>query len=317
MINSRVIIFFLFIVVLYTMPVIADDTVAIDSAKTDNITETADSIKTVDSTVVEMPPKPDSAYIARASDPNWWKRKIENKAFNIGEYLKFKVKYGIIPAGTAIIEIADTLRYNGMKCFKVTSVAHSNGFVSAFYRVRDTVISYIDYDGIFSHYFRKRLMEGSYQTEKVTEFDQRRHLAITGEDTIRTYAFVQDAFSALYYARTLEVLPGNDLNIDNHTDKKNYPLKIIVHGKETVEVPAGKFDCIIVEPVMRAEGIFKAKGSIKIWLTDDRYKIPVKMQTEVFFLGSIHANLEEYKLGEFPEEIGQIDNEKEEESGSY
>jgi hypothetical protein len=116
---------------------------------------------------------------------------------------------------------------------------------------------------------------------------------------------VQDAFSSLYYARTQVIEPGVDLNIDNHTDKKNYPLTVIVHGRETVEVPAGKFDCIIVEPVMRAAGIFNAKGSIKIWLTDDQYKMPVKMQTEVFFLGSIHADLVEYRRGNGSGETGQ------------
>jgi len=75
-----------------------------------------------------------------------------------------------------------------------------------------------------------------------------------------------------------------------------------VLGKETVKVPAGKFDCIIVEPVMRTEGIFKAKGRIKIWLSDDRYKIPVKMQTEVFFIGSVTAKLKKFRYGLFPDE---------------
>ena len=258
----------------------------------------------------KIPPKPDSAYIARASDSSWWKRTVKNEAFNLGEYLEFKVRYGMIPAGTAIMEVADTIRYNGIKCFEVVSTARSNGFVSTFYKVDDSVISYIDYDGIFTHFFKKRLREGKYKSDKSTFFDQRRHMAITGEDSIPTYSFVQDAFSSLYYARTQVIEPGVDLDIDNHTDRKNYPLKVIVHGRETVEVPAGIFSCIIVEPVMRAAGIFNAKGSIKIWLTDDRYRMPVKMQTEVFFLGSIHADLVEYRRGVFPDEVRQVEDEQ-------
>jgi hypothetical protein len=261
-----------------------------------------DTLSKTDTASTPMPPPPDSAYIARASDSSWWKRTIDNRAFNVGEYLEFKVRYGIIPAGTAVMQVADTIDYDGIKCFKVVSTARSNGFISTFYKVDDTVYSYIDYNGIFTHYFRKRLREGKYKTEKTTLFDQRRHLAITGDDTVQTYSFVQDAFSSLYYVRTQTLEPGVDVFIDNHTDGKNYPLKIIVHRRETVEVPAGKFDCIVVEPVMRAEGIFKAKGSIQIWLTDDQFKMPVKMQTEVFFLGSIHADLEKFKRGEFPSE---------------
>jgi hypothetical protein len=276
-------------------------------------TKVIDSAAAVPVDTLKTPP-PDSAYIARAADSRWWKRKIENQAFGVGEYLKFAVSYAGIPAGSAVMEVPEIIEYDGTKCYKLMSTARSNGFVSTFYRVDDTVISYIDYDGIFTRYFRKHLREGGYKTDKETIFDQRRHLAITGRDTVPTYAFVQDAFSSLYYVRTQAIEPGVDLFIDNHTDKKNYPLKIIVYGREEVEVPAGKFDCLVVEPVMRAEGIFKAKGRIKIWLTDDQYKIPVKMQTEVFFLGSIAAKLVEFRHGISPADsvkvIGESVDEK-------
>jgi len=290
MINIAVKLLIVFIMILFTRSAPADDSTSVDT-----VGVMPDTVKQ------DVPGPPDSAYIARASDSSWWKRKIDNRAFNIGEYLEFTVSYGILPAGTAIMAVVDTFRYDGNKCFMIRSTAHSNGFVSTFYKVRDTVFTYIDFDGIYSHYFYKKLREGKYKTEKFTRFDQRRHLAITGKDTIRTYPFVQDAYSSFYYVRTHDIEPGSEIFIGNHTDKKNYPLKVIVHGRETVKVPAGEFDCIVVEPVMRAEGIFKAKGSIKIWLTDDEYKLPVKMQTEVFFLGSIHAKLKKFKYGTFPE----------------
>jgi hypothetical protein len=114
---------------------------------------------------------------------------------------------------------------------------------------------------------------------------------------------VQDAFSSLYYVRTQELIPEQDILVDNHTSKKNFPLKLKVLKKEKVKVPAGEFDCVVVEPVMRAEGIFKAKGRIWVWLTDDQYKMPVLMKTEVFFLGSISAQLKEYKRGRIEGEI--------------
>lgn len=232
------------------------------------------------------------------SDSAWWYRKVENNSFGLGEYLEFSVKYGIIPAGTAVMKIPEIIDYEGKRCFRIVSTARSNDFVSVFYKVRDSVETIVDYDGIFSRRFHKKLREGGYKADKTTLFDQRKHLAIIGNDSLPTYAFVQDALSSLYYARTQDLVPGSDVLIDNHTDKKNFPLKIVVERRETVEVPAGKFDCIVIEPIMRVEGIFKAKGRIWIWLTDDQYKIPVKMQTEVFFLGSVSAKLKKYTLGE-------------------
>ncbi len=260
-------------------------------------TSSEDNYADLDSIVsVESDRESDRSY--SYSDSAWWYRKVENSSFGLGEYLEFSVKYGIIPAGTAVMKIPEIIDYEGKRCFRIVSTARSNDFVSVFYKVRDSVETVVDYDGIFSRRFHKTLREGGYKADKTTLFDQRKHLAIIGNDSIPTYAFVQDALSSLYYARTQDLVPGSEVLIDNHTDKKNFPLKIVVERRETVEVPAGKFDCIVIEPIMRVEGIFKAKGRIWIWLTDDQYKIPVKMQTEVFFLGSISAQLKKYTLGE-------------------
>ncbi len=236
-------------------------------------------------------------FIAAAADSSWWSRKLGNKAFGVGERLEFSVKYGMLPAGTAVMKIPEIIDYEGYPSYRIISTAKSNKLVSVFYKVRDSIETIVDYNGIFPRKFHKRLREGGYKADRTTLFDQRMHLAITGKDTIRTYAFVQDALSSLYYIRTRELTPGSEIMIDSHTDKKNFPLKVVVYRRETVEVPAGSFDCVVVEPVMRAEGIFKAKGRVWIWLTDDQFKMPVKMQTEVFFLGSITARLKKFTLG--------------------
>ena len=242
-------------------------------------------------------------YIEMASDSSWWFRKIDNRAFGVGERLEFSVKYGKLPAGSAVLEIPAIIEHEGYDCYEIISIAHSNDVVSVFYRVRDTVKTVVDVDGVFPRKFWKKLQEGTYKTEKTTVFDQKNHYAITDSDTIPTYTFVQDAFSSLYYARTQNLIPGQDIYIDNHTGKKNFPLKLMVLKREKVKVPAGEFKCIVVEPVMRAEGIFKAKGRIRVWLTDDRYKIPVLMKTEVFFLGSISAQLKSFTPGRIEGEI--------------
>jgi len=242
-------------------------------------------------------------YIEIASDSSWWYRKIENRAFGLGERFEFSVKYGRLPAGSAVMEIPRIVEHDGYDCYEIVSIAHSNNVVSVFYKVRDTVKTIVDVDGIFPRKFWKKLREGSYKTERTTIFDQKNHYAITGSDTIPTYTFVQDAFSSLYYVRTQELIPGQDILIDNHTSKKNFPLKLKVLRKEKVKVSAGEFDCVVVEPVMRAEGIFKAKGRIWVWLTDDQYKMPVQMKTEVFFLGSISAQLKSYDRGKIEGEI--------------
>ncbi|MBI1979160.1 MAG: DUF3108 domain-containing protein, partial [Elusimicrobia bacterium] len=58
---------------------------------------------------------------------------------------------------------------------------------------------------------------------------------------------------------------------------------------------AGKFDCFLVEPFIRERGLFIQKGKkLKVWLTADEKKIPVKMRAEVF-IGHVSAELTEMK----------------------
>jgi hypothetical protein len=72
---------------------------------------------------------------------------------------------------------------------------------------------------------------------------------------------------------------------------KVYPLEVKVKKRERIKVPAGKFDTILVEPLLRAPGIFVAKGKkLEVWLTDDPRRLPVRLRTEVF-IGHVSAEL--------------------------
>ena len=65
-----------------------------------------------------------------------------------------------------------------------------------------------------------------------------------------------------------------------------------MYKREVIETDAGNFVCFLVEPLLKGEGIFKQKGRLKVWLTDDKFKIPVQMTSEVV-VGHITTELEE------------------------
>jgi len=72
--------------------------------------------------------------------------------------------------------------------------------------------------------------------------------------------------------------------------KKLRRIEIRVLHRERVKVPAGEFDTLVVEPMVAPEGVFEGKRGVRIWLTDDERRIPVKAQTKVR-LGSVTAVL--------------------------
>jgi hypothetical protein len=215
--------------------------------------------------------------------------------FGPGERLTFSVDYGVINAGWAVMEIPRTRRYVGVECLDVRSEASSNAFFSKIHKVRDRAQSLLDPETLLPLRYEKHQREGDYSADVVVKFDRREHFArYENGDELMMHPWAQDELSAFYYLRTLPLAEGRDVFIDNHTNRKNYPLRVIVHGRETVEVAAGTFDCWVVEPVVREGGIFQAKGTLTIWLTADERRIPVKMRTKIV-VGAITVSLVEYE----------------------
>ncbi len=226
---------------------------------------------------------------------------VEVPPFGVGERLTFDIKYGFVSAGTAVLGIPELVSERGYDCYRIVSVAESNGFISAFFPVRDVVESRLDARELVSRRFEKHLREGGYRASEEVVFDQDRHVAIypsDGDDRLVPLALdAQDILTSLYYVRMMELHVGESVYIENHADKKNYPLEIKVLRRERINVPAGRFDCLVVEPVMRVAGLFRHTGSLTVWLTDDELHVPVQMRSKVA-IGSISAVLSELRLSD-------------------
>ena len=224
-------------------------------------------------------------------------RTVDNVAFGVGETLNFDINYGFINAGTATMKVQQLIEYNQRPCYQIVTTASSNSFFSTFYRVEDRVESIFDAMALIPWRFEKRLREGNYRAERVCVFDQGAGVVQYQGDTIVVPAAVQDALSALYYVRTQELKVGGSVWVANFTDGKSYSLEVKVLGRETVKVDAGQFDCLVVEPMTSSVGVFKNEGRLRVWLTDDRVKLPVLMKSKIL-IGSISAELTSYKLGD-------------------
>ena len=217
-------------------------------------------------------------------------RTLTNSAFRIGEYLEFDIAYKFITAGTATMSIPDTQWVENRPCYHIVTTAESNAFFSSFYKVRDRVESFIDMQGLFPWKFEKHIHEGRYKANRSVRYDQMNRRVYGHKDTLDVSPYIQGVLSSFYFVRTLPLEVGKSIDIENYGDGKVYPLRILVHRKEKVKVPAGKFKCIVIEPVLKTEGIFNQTGKLTIWLTDDERKIPVLMKSKIM-VGSIDCRL--------------------------
>ena len=215
--------------------------------------------------------------------------------FGDGEKFVFSVQYGIINAGEATLEIRNIAEIDSVPCYHIVSDARTNRVFSKFFKVRDRFESFMDTTNLVSLYYEKHLREGKYKKDEVVKFDQTAHLAIYKDRELSIPPRTQDVLSSLYYVRTLPLETGQSFAVSNHTNGKNYPLVVRVLRKERITVEAGSFNCIVVEPLLRSAGLFKHKGRLTVWLTDDKYRIPVLMESKVV-VGAISAVLKKYQL---------------------
>ncbi|MEE9288219.1 MAG: DUF3108 domain-containing protein [Bacteroidota bacterium] len=223
-------------------------------------------------------------------------RTVENKAFRVGEHLVFNIKYGFLKAGEAVMQILDLEEVQNRKCYRIHFGVKSVGLFSLFYKVEDRYETCLDVEGIFPWRYEQHIREGGYRRDVAAEFDQINHIAKTEQGKYPIPPYVHDIVSSFYYVRTQDfenARIGEKLHLHQFYKDSTYSLDVKFLGRQTVKVKAGKFRCIIVEPLVQQGGLFKRGGRIIIWLTDDEQKIPIKMTTKVP-VGSIKAELREY-----------------------
>ena len=230
---------------------------------------------------------------------------VNTDAFGVGEYLDFGVyvalpKIGKIPVlgGHGILEVPNIVTRSGNMCFWIKSKTISTGIVGQIYPVNDIVESFMDVDSFFTRQFRKDVSEGNFRDKYTIDFDQKTHRAKRKDSfEVETFKRVQDIISAFYYVRTLNFEPGDTIPLPYHDNGGSYPIFVVVLRREEIEVPAGKFKCLVIEPIIKTEGLFKKEGQMWVWLTDDGKKMPVKMVSKIP-VGSMEAVLLEYRLGD-------------------
>jgi hypothetical protein len=219
------------------------------------------------------------------------------KPFRPGESLRFSVQYGFIKAGTAWLEVPEIREWNSRPVYALVARAESNAFFSRFYKVRNRIESMWDVEGRFSWRYYEKRREGGYRTESEIVFDPSRGEARYSNGTVYPVPpQVQDALSSFYYTRFQALPLGGSVIFDYHASRKSQPLEVKVLGRERVQTPAGTFDCVAIEPVLKAGGIFKNKGRLVIWITDDERRMPVLMRSKVL-VGSISVVLQEVRAG--------------------
>ena len=222
-----------------------------------------------------------------------------NEAFKEGEVLSYRLHYGIIDAGVAIIEVMPQIQdFGGHKVYHIVGNGYSKGTFNWFFKVKDRYETYIDKDALVPWYFMRRCDEGGYIINQDYLFNHyTKKVDIGGGQQFDVPNGIQDMLSSFYYARNIDfkdAKEGTIYEIPSFVDKQTWTLKIKYVGKETINTDVGKFRCIKFRPIIQTGRIFKKEEDLNVWITDDKNHIPIRAQAKIL-VGSIKMDLTSYK----------------------
>jgi hypothetical protein len=227
----------------------------------------------------------------------------ENSAFNVGEWLKFRMHYGFLNASYATLQV-NSATIDEKPVYHVVGHGETTGVASWFFKVDDTYESYFDKNDGKPYRFVRKINEGGYTKDVEINFDykeskaelndrkNKKKLNFTLQDNI------QDLISAFYFLRnnyrTEDLEVGKAITLKMLYDDDgvfNFKLKYL--GKEVLSTKYGKVECLKFRPLVQSGRVFKEQESLSLWVSNDENRIPIRIKADLA-VGAIKADIDGY-----------------------
>jgi hypothetical protein len=224
-------------------------------------------------------------------------------AYNVGEWFKFRIHYGLVTAGYATLEVKEATR-NNKKVFHTVGYGYTTGMTKMFFKVNDDYQSFIDKTTSKPYQFVRKINEGGYIRNEEGFFNQDNNTILVKDyknNTEKSFSVtenVQDIVSSFYYLRnhpTIDKLKvGESIIIDMFFDGEVVKFKLKFVGRETIDTKFGEAKTMIFRPLVQSGRVFKEEESLTVWISDDGNKIPLRIKASLA-VGSLKADLEAFK----------------------
>ena len=218
--------------------------------------------------------------------------------FQVGEKLEYSLKWGLIPVGSAQMEILPNRTYGGENCHAISFSVRTNKFADAFYKVRTSILSLVSEDFDRSILYSKDQQEGKTKKKITVNYDYEKSIAKyqEGSEEPRFLNIDGNVFDplAIAYLFRLKPLVEGGRTILPTCDGKRFREVVVETGKvQNVRVPFGNFKVVGTSPELKnLSGVFKKSpdGMLRVWYSTDYRRIPIRISSKVV-VGSFTASL--------------------------
>jgi len=217
--------------------------------------------------------------------------------FSIGEEIQYSVRWEMVRAGKVNFKVLPLTTLNGKKAYHFLLEVKSNNYIDMLYKVRDQLEGFTDIEFTQSLLYKKT-QSGKDKREVMVQFDWKKKTATYSNfgrkrDPIEIPLKTFDPVSAFYKMRVIDFEIDKNLSFPVTDGKKYFMQKGKVLGKEKITLPSGDFDTYVLVPqINHFSGVFKKSENptVKLWITADDRKIPVRIKVKVF-IGSVIFDL--------------------------
>lgn len=227
----------------------------------------------------------------------------KDSSFQVGEYFKFRIHYGLINAGYATLEVKEAVK-NNKKVYHAIGKGYTVGMSRFFFKVDDAYESYFDKETGQPYQSVRKVNEGGYTKDQESFFNQAKNQVVLKdykdkkENTFSVSENVQDVISMFYFLRNHpnvdKLKVGDAIAVDMFFDDETTKFKLKYLGKEDIKTKFGTASTLIFRPLVQSGRVFKEEESLTVWISDDANKIPVRIKASLA-VGSIKADLDSFR----------------------
>ena len=236
--------------------------------------------------------------------------------FQLGEKLYFKLYVGPMQVASGQLQVGKkVIPCHRQTCLHMRAVGKSVGIIwRRLYKVDDLWGSHFVIEDRRSSYFYRMIQENRYKKYEATTFYPQK-----GQATVRTYKDrelkhlqkettyeippkVQDILSSYYFMRMLpfeDYLSGHIIQLPAFFEDSFYEIQIRYIGTSYVKTKLGKFKAYVISPIMPKNKLFSGKNAIKVWISADKNRVPLRAEAKMF-IGSVRVELVEAKNLHYP-----------------
>ncbi len=230
--------------------------------------------------------------------------RVTNVPFEPGELLRFNARASVFGGGEAFMTVGQVDTLHGFPTYPVELRIKGSVLGIGF---EQTLSSWMDSETLVSRRFvndqlapRKRYREHDF-------FPEQRRVQRIDYDTTWALptALPLDDISFVYFARTIPLEVGETHTFHRYYKDEGNPVVLKVLRKDRTEVPAGVFNTIVVQPIIRTSGLFSEGGEAEIHLSDDERRLVVYLRADMgTLLPTLELKLEEIATGPVEETEG-------------